>query len=194
MIEVHDVRSVDACAHAAARWACAITKSPSASNQSTDATGLVRQEPGVVVGSRLRLIVAGKAVEWTVVRIVAGGPSPTAYMSREALARFAGSGAGAVVVRSAIGGEASQLDLIQRTRAALAERGMPVSSSRRLAESRRSTEDHLLMAVDFLGAMAWLMLVVGGLGLGSTMAIAVLERTREIGVLRAIGAHEPAPR
>ena len=156
------------------------------------ATGLVRQEPGIVVGSRLRLIVAGKVAEWTVVGIVAGGPSPTAYVSREALARLAGTGAGAVVVRAAIAGEASQLDLIQRTRAALAERGMPVASSMRLAESRRSTEDHLLMVVDFLGAMGWLMLVVGGLGLGSTMAIAVLERTREIGVLRAIGARDRA--
>jgi putative ABC transport system permease protein len=32
------------------------------------------------------------------------------------------------------------------------------------------------------------MIVVGGLGLASTMSLAVLERTREIGVLRAIGA------
>ena len=48
------------------------------------------------------------------------------------------------------------------------------------------------MVVDFLGVMAWLMLVVGGLGLGSTMAIAVLERSRELGVLRAIGARDGA--
>ena len=32
------------------------------------------------------------------------------------------------------------------------------------------------------------MIVLGGLGLASTMSLAVLERTREIGVLRAIGA------
>jgi len=32
------------------------------------------------------------------------------------------------------------------------------------------------------------MIVVGGLGLASTMSLAVLERTREIGVMRAIGA------
>lgn len=156
------------------------------------ATGLVRQEPGLTVGSRVRLIVAGTAAEWTVVGTVAGGPAPTAYTSRAALAEFAGVGAATVVVRSTLAGEASQLDLIQRIRAALLEHGMPVASSMRLAESRRSTEDHLLMVVDFLGAMAWLMLVVGGLGLGSTMAIAVLERTREIGVLRAIGARDGA--
>ena len=135
---------------------------------------------------------AGKSAERTVVGVVAGGPAPTAYTSRAALAEFVGAEAGTVVVRAASQGEAAQLDLIQRSRGALADHGMPVASSMRLAESRRGTEDHLLMVVDFLGAMAWLMLVVGGLGLGSTMAIAVLERTREIGVLRAIGARDSA--
>ena len=49
-------------------------------------------------------------------------------------------------------------------------------------------EDHMLMVASFLMAMAQLTVIVGGLGLASTMSLAVLERTREIGVLRAIGA------
>jgi putative ABC transport system permease protein len=40
--------------------------------------------------------------------------------------------------------------------------------------------------------MSQAMIVVGGLGLASTMSLSVLERTREIGVLRAIGARHGA--
>jgi putative ABC transport system permease protein len=46
----------------------------------------------------------------------------------------------------------------------------------------------------FLLLMAVLMGAVGGLGLASTMSLNVLERTREIGVMRAIGASNRALR
>ena len=57
-----------------------------------------------------------------------------------------------------------------------------------MLEQRKVVEDHLLMVAGFLGIMAKLIIIVGGLGLASTMSLGVLERTREIGVMRAIGA------
>ncbi len=155
--------------------------------------GMRRFEPGVGVGTRLSLLVAGATEEWEVVGIVESGPGIAAYTTRDVVLGLAGvGGASTIAVKSADTGTASQVDLIQRLRSALAENGMPVGSSSLLVEAKRGIDDHLLMVVDFLGAMAWLMILVGGLALASTMGLAVLERTREIGVLRAIGARHGA--
>jgi putative ABC transport system permease protein len=147
-----------------------------------------REDSALQLGATVRLGIGGDTASWTVVGVVETTPGAAAYAPRSAILSRNGGGVGTVMVRSALTGEASQLELVQRARAALADRGIGVASSTMIAEARRQTEDHLLMVVDFLGAMGWLMLVVGGLALASTMGLAVLERTREIGVLRAIGA------
>jgi putative ABC transport system permease protein len=56
----------------------------------------------------------------------------------------------------------------------------------------RSNTTTLDVLVYFLMSMAILIAVVGGLGMTSTMSINVFERTREIGVMRAIGASSGA--
>ncbi len=53
-------------------------------------------------------------------------------------------------------------------------------------QAQQSTGTNIL--VSFLMSMALLIAVVGGLGLMGTMGMNVLERTREIGVMRSIGA------
>ncbi len=153
---------------------------------------LQREEPRLRVGMQVPLLVNGAVTTWTIVGVASGGPSVSAYASRDAvndvLGVRAASSASSLVVKSAYEGEASRLDLIARLRTALAERGEVVSASTMLSEAKRGVDDHLLMVVSFLGVMGWVMILVGGLALASTMGLAVLERTREIGVLRAIGA------
>jgi putative ABC transport system permease protein len=56
------------------------------------------------------------------------------------------------------------------------------------ADLRFSADQHMVMIYIFLVVVSGILAVVGGLGLMTTMSLNVLERRREMGVLRAIGA------
>lgn len=66
--------------------------------------------------------------------------------------------------------------------------GVRARGSSSTAESRFGFDQHMLMIYVFLIVMAAIVGSVGGLGLMTTMSLNVLERRREMGVLRAIGA------
>jgi putative ABC transport system permease protein len=67
---------------------------------------------------------------------------------------------------------------------------MPVDTTETLSERSEQIEFQFNILIVFLILMSMLLAVVGGLGLAGTMSINVLERTREIGVMRAIGASD----
>jgi len=70
--------------------------------------------------------------------------------------------------------------------------GFRVQQMQTLAQTRAIISTVFDVIIIFLLAMAVLLGIVGGLGLMGTMSINVLERTREIGVMRAIGATDGA--
>ncbi|MFN0085452.1 MAG: ABC transporter permease [Blastocatellia bacterium] len=81
---------------------------------------------------------------------------------------------------------------IDRVRAgldrSLEQEGIKAQGSSTKAESRFSFDQHMVMIYVFLIIMSCILGGVGGLGLMTTMSLNVLERRREMGVLRAIGA------
>ncbi len=162
-------------------------------------TDFLRQERDVQVGDEITLNILGRKMPWRVVGIflVIGNPSGmSAYANDLYVARVAG-----VVGRiySAKLVTAQHDPAFQATVAtALEERfknaGLSVGSIRTNADLRGQIESQLTILIVFLLVMAVIIALVGGLGLMGTMSINVLERTREFGVLRAIGASDGAVR
>jgi putative ABC transport system permease protein len=152
---------------------------------------LLGAQPDLKVGDEVILRIAGKETTWKLVGVVQEMMfPPTVYMTRESLnAALGWDGlASALVVATNQRDVETVAQVSRRLESQLAANGFDVYSSTRMADYRKIIEDHLLVLSTFLVLMSILVLMVGGLGLGSTMSINILERTREIGVLRAIGA------
>ncbi len=67
-------------------------------------------------------------------------------------------------------------------------RNMDVFYSQTIYEIRRDSESMFSIPITMLLALAVIVALVGGIGLMGSLSISVVERTREIGVMRAIGA------
>jgi putative ABC transport system permease protein len=70
--------------------------------------------------------------------------------------------------------------------------GFRVQTMQTIGQLRATISTIFDVIIIFLLSMAVLLGIVGGLGLMGTMSINVLERTREIGVMRAVGASNRA--
>jgi putative ABC transport system permease protein len=70
----------------------------------------------------------------------------------------------------------------------LSSAGFDVYTMWKTADTRKVMEDHMALIIGILLVMAALFVIIGGLGLASTMSLNVLDRTRELGIMRAIGA------
>jgi putative ABC transport system permease protein len=151
---------------------------------------------GGAIGQSLALRTGSEDQVWRVVGVSARGFVPIAYVPYAEFERAAGRAgyAGRLVVRTANSSAEEQHAVQARLLAQLDRFGLEVSRSSITAESRQSFAANIDIIAILLLSMVALVALVGGLGLASTMTINVLERTREIGVLRALGAKTPVVR
>jgi putative ABC transport system permease protein len=151
---------------------------------------LLDRMAGIQVGDSLVLEVEGRETTWRIVGVVKAIGSPVAYVSRSDLWALTGRTGTAAILRVTASSrdEQAQIALSRSIERALEQAGAGVETLVRTSVYRKAVEDHVDITLVLLLLMAILVVVVGGLSLASTMSISVMERTREIGVLRAVGA------
>ncbi|MBI2862935.1 MAG: FtsX-like permease family protein [Chloroflexi bacterium] len=156
---------------------------------------LLRNDPDIEVGSDIVLKIGERETAWRVVGTVRGVLSgPAAYVNPTYFAgivRMVGR-ASQVLVQTERHDKAFQAEVAAALEERYTEAGLRVSGKETIADVRSQAQAQFDLIIMFLLIMAVLLAIVGGLGLMGTMSINVLERIREIGVMRAIGASDGA--
>jgi putative ABC transport system permease protein len=155
------------------------------------------QFPEMGVGDTIRLKVNGEESDWVVVGFyqLAGKVSGfAAYTSYEYLAELTHRGGRAmgyrvVSYREDMSNEAQEA-LGQAVEAQLNSYGIEVIDVTTGKSLSQTAAEGFNVLTAFLLFLALLTALVGSIGLTGTMSLNVMERTREIGVLRAIGASD----
>ena len=147
-----------------------------------------KQDIDATVGDEILLDINGQKTIWQLVGISREFLAATAYVPFDSFTQATEhtSLATNIVVKTtgpALTDRVSRDLEIQLNRA-----GFDVYTVWKTKDSRKVVEDHMALITGILLVMAALFVIVGGLGLASTMSLNVLDRTRELGVMRAIGA------
>jgi len=152
--------------------------------------------PGTGAGDTVELSIGGRPTTWRVVGIVEERVNGGAYVTAEGFAEATGQPPRVNQLRIATDSHDEQT----RTAVAgavdeiLTANGAEVRSAASVSQSDAATEGHLGPIILIVLAISIAMAVIGCIGLASTMSANVLERTREFGVMHAIGARPKAVR
>jgi len=162
---------------------------------------LLRDDPDIEVGDEIVLKIDGRETTWQVVGLVKGiltsiPPIPFVYANYPYCARVVREvgRAGSIQVVTEQHDADFQSEVVKALEERFKRAGLRINATFTTEERRKAYETAFSPIVILLFVMAVLLAVVGGLGLMGTMSLNVLERTREIGVMRAVGASDSAVR
>ncbi len=150
---------------------------------------LARREPQLKVGNTVALRIGPGDATWRIVGIARETFSPA--VAYAPISSFSESHPGEInSLRLAL--EKTDADSIDLTKALLEKNleneGIRARGSASNTDNRYAFDQHMLMIYVFLIIMSVIVGGVGTLGLMTTMSLNIMERRREIAVMRAIGA------
>ena len=156
----------------------------------------IAADESIQVGDTVTLTVDGEELTWTVVGLIinVNNLQRDNFVPFDTLARESGNtNRGAFVMMATEEHEfETHQRIIRDLRASYSARRLKPVFFQSGGELRTQTKAQFDMITYLMLAMAVLAAVVGCVGLMSTMSINVVERRREIGVMRAIGARSAA--
>ena len=146
--------------------------------------------PTLQVGSIITLNIAGREEEWTILGSGGRGFIPVAYVFYDDLTSETGLNglANRLVVQTTRSDSVFQSQVQSDLLTRLETINFDVLGSQTTTQLKETTAAQMDVLIILLLAMVVLIAIVGGLGLAITMSLNVLERTREIGILRSLGA------
>jgi putative ABC transport system permease protein len=156
-------------------------------------SGVFEEEEDLAVGDEIVVRLRGRDTTWRVVgKVVTIGGVSWAYTSYDSYGRAAREvgQAGNLYIRTSPRDAATQQRVAENLEEYFNRLGVAVVNTNTGASIREQQGVFVNVIIVVLLGMAVLIAVVGGLGLAGTMSLNVLERIREIGVMRAIGASD----
>lgn len=154
---------------------------------------LLKVKPDLKVGDWMSIKINGIENKWKVIgfyQLTGNVNPPLIYTNYEYISRLTNQPGQVYSLRviTAAHDGVSQKAVNDKLQALFDANGIKVTSMQLSTDWAQQQKSQTDLLVYFLLFMAILIAIVGGLGLMGTMSINVLERTREIGVMRAIGA------
>lgn len=138
-----------------------------------------------VIGEEILLDIKGKKTTWQLVGISREFMASTAYVPFDYFTQTTNYGTSTIVKTT----DPDATDQITKDlEIQLSAAGFDVYTMWKTDDTRDVMEEHMVLITGILLIMAALFALIGGLGLASTMSLNVLDRTRELGIIRAIGA------
>jgi putative ABC transport system permease protein len=151
---------------------------------------LAKDMPDVHAGDEIVVEINDKEYRWEIAGIILMAWDRVAYANFDYVSQVRGSPDQAVQVnfRTEQRDSLSQFSAAEAVEKRLKDAGIEVSGVQTIDELASSITGQFDFLVMFLMAMASMSALIGGLGLAGIMSLNVMERTREIGVMRSIGA------